>query len=122
MTRQLAVDSLTQQDLVRTVKATEEKYLLYVRKQEEARIGDALDARGILNVTVAQEPRVPALPKRSPVTFAAIGLLLATTMSTGLALATDYLDPAFRTPDEVAASFPYRCWPRYRSALALPEG
>jgi capsular polysaccharide biosynthesis protein len=29
--------------------------------------------------------------------------VLASTFSTGLAFAADYLDPAFRTPDEVIA-------------------
>jgi uncharacterized protein involved in exopolysaccharide biosynthesis len=103
MTRQLAEDSLTQQDLLRTVKAMEEKYLLYVRKQEEARIGDALDALGILNVTVVQSPRAPALPKRSLLMVAMFGFFLAGTISVGLGLAVDYLDPAFRTPDEAVA-------------------
>jgi uncharacterized protein involved in exopolysaccharide biosynthesis len=103
MTRQLAEDSLTQQDLLRTVKAMEEKYLLYVRKQEEARIGDALDALGILNVTVVQPPRAPALPKRSLLMVAMFGFFLAGAISVGLGLAVDYLDPAFRTPDEAVA-------------------
>jgi capsular polysaccharide biosynthesis protein len=35
--------------------------------------------------------------------FALVGLLAAGTVSTGLAFASDYLDPAFRTPEEVIA-------------------
>lgn len=99
--RDLGQNAIRQQDLLREMKASEENYLLYVKKREEARIGDALDAGGILNVAIAEEPSVPALPARSPWTVGLLGLLLAGTVSTGLAFASDYLDPAFRTPDEV---------------------
>ena len=40
----------------------EESYLLYVKKQEEARMDDALDERGIVNVAIAEHPVAPALP------------------------------------------------------------
>ncbi len=102
--RQLGHDAILQQDLLRELKAAEENYLLYVKKREEARIGDALDAGGILNVTMAEPPTVPALPERSAWTFGFLGLLVAGTLSTGLAFAADFLDPAFRTPDEVETS------------------
>ena len=85
------------------LKAAEEKYLLYVNKREEARIEDALDQGGILNVTIAEEPRAPALPARAAWVFGLIGVLLGGTFSTGLAFAADYLNPGFRTPDEVVA-------------------
>ena len=85
------------------VKADEEKYLLYANKREEARIGDALDQGGILNVTIAEHPSVPALPKHSGLFVGAVGLALAGSVSTGLAFGADYFDPAFRTPDEVLA-------------------
>jgi uncharacterized protein involved in exopolysaccharide biosynthesis len=35
--------SIVQQDLQRTARTEEENYLLYQRKEEEARINDALD-------------------------------------------------------------------------------
>ena len=41
---------LRQGDLLGELKAAEAKYLLYVNKREEARIEDALDQGGILNV------------------------------------------------------------------------
>jgi uncharacterized protein involved in exopolysaccharide biosynthesis len=93
--------AITQEDLLRNVKTAEEKYLLYANKREEARIGDALDEHGILNVTIAEQPTVPALPTRSEWRYGLLGLALAATVSTGLAFAADYLDPAFRTPEEV---------------------
>ena len=99
--KQLAEDSITQQDLLRTAKADEEAYLLYLKKREEARIGDALDERGILNVVIAQPPVAPALPVHSAWFFALVGLGAASGVSTGLAFARDFLDPVFHGPDEV---------------------
>lgn len=101
--QQLAEDSVKQGNLLRAVRANEDKYLLYTRKQEEARIGDALDARGILNIAVVQQPRTPVLPKRSFAFCVLAAFLLAVVLSIGLAFGVDYLDPSFRTPDEVKA-------------------
>jgi uncharacterized protein involved in exopolysaccharide biosynthesis len=95
--------AIEQEQLLRSLKGAEEKYLLYVNKREEARIGDALDQGGILNVTVAEEPRTPALPIWSLWMFGAVGLLAGGTVSTGLAFTTDYLATGFRTPEEVFA-------------------
>jgi len=99
----LGDDAIQQDELARNLKAAEDKYLLYVNKREEARIADALDQGGILNVTIAEQPRVPALRARSEWSFGLLGILLAGPMSLGLAFAADYLDPAFRTPEEVVA-------------------
>lgn len=93
--------AIRQGALLRRQKTLEEQYLLYVQKREEARIADALDQQGILNVTVAEQPAVPALPLRSSFTYAGIGLALATGLSAGAAFVADRFDPAFRTPDEV---------------------
>jgi uncharacterized protein involved in exopolysaccharide biosynthesis len=99
----LGDDAVEQDELARNLKAAEEKYLLYVNKREEARIADALDQGGILNVTIAEQPRVPALRARSEWSFGLLGILLAGPMSLGLVFAADFLDPAFRTPEEVIA-------------------
>lgn len=93
--------AIRQEELLRNVKEAEDKYLLYVNKREEARIGDALDQGGILNVMVAEPPTLPALPVRSTMAFGLIGLLLGGTASAGFAFAADSLSSAFRTPDEV---------------------
>jgi uncharacterized protein involved in exopolysaccharide biosynthesis len=100
---QLGDLAIEQEELLRALKGAEEKYLLYVNKREEARIGDALDQGGILNVTIAEHPRVPALPIWSCWMFGAVGLLAGGTASTGLAFAADYLATGFRTPEEVLA-------------------
>jgi protein tyrosine kinase modulator len=99
--RELDKSSLLYQDLVRTQKASEENYLLYLKKREEAQIADALDQTRILNVAVAQEPVVPRLRAQSPWLFGLMGCLLAAVVSLGLAFTLDYMDPSFRTPLEV---------------------
>lgn len=101
ITRQLGEDAITQDDLQNTEKAAEENYLLYVKKQEEARMADALDQRGIVNVAIAEQPVAPALPAWSAWAVIAIGLAAAGTAGTGAAFAVDHLDSAFRTPDDV---------------------
>jgi uncharacterized protein involved in exopolysaccharide biosynthesis len=98
---QLGDRAIEQERLLHDLKATEEKYLLYLNKREEARIGDALDQGGILNVAIAEQATVPALPQLSGLSFALIGVAFAGTVSTTLAFVADYLNPAFRTPDEI---------------------
>ena len=95
--------AVTQDDLQASEKAAQENYLLYVKKQEEARMDDALDQRGIVNVAIAEEPVVPALPVWSPFVVIALGLMGSLTAGTGAAFVVDYLDPAFRNPDDVLA-------------------
>jgi uncharacterized protein involved in exopolysaccharide biosynthesis len=101
--RVLDEKGLVQQDLLRTQKANEENYLLYLKKGEEARIATALDQTRILNVAITEPPSVPALPSRSAWTFALVGCLLASVVSAGLAVTLDYMDQSFRTPSEVSA-------------------
>ena len=97
----LGEDAVHQQDLLRAMKTAEETYLLYAKKTEEARIGDALDERGIVNVAIAESPVAPVLPKHSGWMILLAGLMTAGATSTGIAFAVDYLDPALRTPEEV---------------------
>ena len=92
-----------QQDLLRAAKTEEEKYLLYLGKQEEARISDALDRQRIANVAIAEAATVPILPESRRGLIVALGGLLAGLVSVVLAFTADYWDPSFRTPDEVEA-------------------
>ncbi|HEV2730963.1 MAG TPA: hypothetical protein VGV15_13095 [Terriglobales bacterium] len=101
--RRLGDNAIEQARLLQNLKGAEERYVLYTNKREEARIGDALDQGGVLNVTIAERPRAPALPVRSAWNFGLWGIVLGSTLSTGLAFTADRLDPAFRTPDEVVA-------------------
>jgi uncharacterized protein involved in exopolysaccharide biosynthesis len=98
--RELGEDAITQDDLVSSEKAAQENYLLYVKKREEARMGDALDEDGIVNVAIAEQPVVPALPVWPPATVVLAGIMVALTSGAGAAFAADYLDPALRTPEE----------------------
>jgi len=100
--QRLDQDGLVQQDLLQAAKTQEENYLLYVHKREEARISDALDQCGILNVAMAEEPVVPPLPSRSPLSVAFLTLLLGGTFSLSTAFVLDFMDPSFRTPAQVA--------------------
>jgi len=99
--RRLEDQGIAQEDLKRTAKANEDNYLLYMKKREEARIADALDQTRILNVAIAQNPVVPALPTRSPWIFGLVGCLLASAISIGVVFLLDYSDQSFRTPAEV---------------------
>ncbi len=103
LARQLGDDALTQDDLTSTEQAAQENYLLYVKKREEARMGDALDRGGIVNVAIAEQPVAPALPVWPAAGVAIVGLVAATVTGTGAAFTADYLDPALRTPEEVLA-------------------
>jgi uncharacterized protein involved in exopolysaccharide biosynthesis len=90
-------------DLVRLQKVTEEKYLLYLRKQEEARIEQELDRQRILNVAIAQDAAVPILPQPSlmPVKLGFAGMFALIVALAG-AFGADYYDRTFRTRAEVA--------------------
>lgn len=98
----LTAGDTQQQDLKRAVASAEEKYLLYTRKQEEARISDALDRTRIANVVIAQSPTVPSDPRRTrSLLLLPIGFVAALLLSVGAALAKDASSPAIRTPDEL---------------------
>jgi uncharacterized protein involved in exopolysaccharide biosynthesis len=114
--RRLDEAGIVQQNLLENAKTQEDNYLLYVHKREEARISNALDERGILNVALAEAPVVPALPKRSLLSVALLTLVLGITTSFSTAFTVDRMDPTFRTPDELAG---YLAAP---VLAALPKG
>lgn len=98
----LGEEVLEQSDLQEKLKAAQDKFLLYTSKREEARIGDALDQSGILNVALAQDPRVPALPSWPLWAATSLSFAAALLLGSGTAFTADYFDPSVRTPDEVA--------------------
>ncbi len=93
---------LQQKDLMRTAKAEEANYLLYMKKREEVRISDALDSQRIVNVAVAEPATAPTLPVHTAGVTLLVGILLAGIVSGGAAFIADFLDPSFRTPEEVS--------------------
>jgi len=94
---------LRQGALERSAKIAEGNYVLYQRKLEENRIGDALDKRGILNVMVVEEPMVPAVPLMPIWLVGLTAAAVAGTTSASCAFLADHFDPSFRTPDEVVS-------------------
>lgn len=92
---------IKQQDLLRNIKTAEESYLLYLNKSQQSLISDALDRKQILNVSVSETAAMPSLPVNSPVVLILAGGVLALIISMGCAFGVDYLNPSFRTPDEV---------------------
>lgn len=100
-TQRLDRKEILHQDLVRTAKAQEETYLLYLHKQEEARISDALDRQRISNVVIAEAATAPLEPRSKSFLVVVLAGLFACVASAMLAFAVDYWDPSFRTPQEV---------------------
>jgi uncharacterized protein involved in exopolysaccharide biosynthesis len=99
---QLDGEQMVQQGLLRDAKVAEDNYLLYLRKQEESRIADALDQKRIVNVAIAEAATVPALPSNPAwLPTLLLGSLLGTLVGLGAAFVVDYLDPTIRTPDEL---------------------
>ena len=100
--RTLDGDGVLQENLLHQAKTQEDNYLLYQRKSEEARISDALDRRGILNVAIAEPPTVPILPEHSVLSIGLLAFFFAGIASVSAGCVVDFLDPSFRTPDELA--------------------
>jgi uncharacterized protein involved in exopolysaccharide biosynthesis len=103
MARRLGDDAVAQDDLLSSEHAAQENYLLYVKKREEARMNDALDERGIVNVAIAEQPVAPALPVLSAWIVVMMGFVGAGVSGTAAAFAADHLDPVFCDPDDVQA-------------------
>jgi uncharacterized protein involved in exopolysaccharide biosynthesis len=122
--QQMQSDSVDQQDLMRTAKAEEDSYLLYLRKREEARIGDALDERQILNVAVVEPPVAAALPAHSVLLYFLLAFGVALAFSIGAAFTAEYFDPTIRTPSEARGllEVPVLAWlPERTSGAPTPE-
>jgi uncharacterized protein involved in exopolysaccharide biosynthesis len=98
--RTLDDQSAREQELRRAIKASEDNYLLYQRKEEEARIADAMDRTRIANVTLAEEPTPPAVPV-SRAGLVGGGVLIALLLGTSLPFALDFFTPYFRSRDDV---------------------
>jgi len=98
--QQMQARSIDQQDLMRTAKAEEDAYLLYLRKREEARIGDALDGQRILDVAIVEPPSAASLPVHSFAFYFALAFGLSTMFAIGVAFTSEYFDSTVRTPGE----------------------
>jgi uncharacterized protein involved in exopolysaccharide biosynthesis len=90
-----------QEGLLRDKNAQEANYMLYMRKQEEARISDAMDESRIINVAVVEPVSVPMVPSRSRPLVLLFGFLAAIVFSLGAAVVAEYLDPSLRTSEDI---------------------
>jgi uncharacterized protein involved in exopolysaccharide biosynthesis len=103
-TVQLDQDAVKQAALVREAKADEGNYLLYLNKREQERTSDALDQKRIANVAIAVPAVVPILPAHSPWLIMFLGFFAAMVVAVAAAFVAEYLDPSFRTPEEVMST------------------
>jgi uncharacterized protein involved in exopolysaccharide biosynthesis len=98
----LDAKATVQQDLRRSMKTAEENYLLYKKKEEEARISDALDRTRIANIVVAEPPTVPTSPSSTGrFWILAIGAVLAAIMGLAVAYLLAYISPYVQSPEDV---------------------
>lgn len=100
--RRLDEARIRQDGLLTAVHTARAAHELYQRKQEEARISDALDKTRIANVSLAEEPIVPAFPSNARrLKVLMLGLVASFVASVGLAYLLYVLMPTIRTPDDV---------------------
>ena len=100
--QQLEQAALTHEALKRRWQLYHENYLLYSRKQEEARISEALDREKVTNVSVIDPATVPlraARPNRKM--NLAIGLFLALVVSFGTAFGLGHFDRVIRSRGDI---------------------
>lgn len=97
----LGQKSITQQALLRDVKANEGNYLLYLSKREQEEASGALDKTRIANVSIAVPPASPALPTHGFPFILLVGMGLALVLATAAAYIVDYFDRSFHTPAQV---------------------
>lgn len=93
--------SVKQAALLREAKAGESNYLLYLNKREQEKTSDALDQKRIADVAIAVPPVVSALPAFNPFLVGLGGLIMAVLAAFAAAFLTEWMDPSFRTPDDV---------------------
>jgi uncharacterized protein involved in exopolysaccharide biosynthesis len=121
--QEMQTDSVDQHDLIRAARADEDNYLLYLRKREEARIEDALDARRILNVAIVEPPSVPALPVHSILFYFALSFGAALAFAILVTFTAEYFDPTIRRPEEARSllEVPVLAWlPEKKADLENP--
>lgn len=95
--------NVEQETLLRAVQSAIENQTLYRRKQEEARVSDALDSTRIANVTITDppvQPQRPAGSSRAAVLFA--GLLFVFASAVAAAHITEALTQRLSTPAAVS--------------------
>lgn len=91
------------ENLRRRAQVSEEDYLLYRKKFEEARISAAMDRQKLINVAIAQPSQLPLQPEsQGTVRRLLFGLAVGVLGGLGLAFAVEfYLDRSFTTGQDI---------------------
>ncbi len=89
-------------DIQRRIDMVEKNYQTYANKMEQARISSEMDRQKIANIRIVQTPEAPARPiKPKKKASIAIGVFLATFMSFGVTLVSEYVGQGINTPESV---------------------
>ncbi len=92
------------EDLSRNVTKKAETYQLYAKKQEEARINDALDKQKISNVSMAEAPSTPKNPNnRNRIMAIVLSLGIGLGVCAGSLFLSEMNRKNFLTPKELEA-------------------
>lgn len=92
--RQVSRLEITDQDLKRRADLAEKHYMLYLRKQEDARISDELDRHRIVNVVIVESASAPYAPSGPPKRlYVLLGTLFASGLSLGSMFFIDWIEP-----------------------------
>jgi succinoglycan biosynthesis transport protein ExoP len=91
-------------ELSRNVKIAEEGYMLYRKKYTEAEEAEALDQKGVLNVSVAEPARPPfRVASRGVWFYFAASVLLAAAVAAAGGFAAELADHSIHTPAQLEA-------------------
>jgi uncharacterized protein involved in exopolysaccharide biosynthesis len=88
--------------LQREIQLLEANYRKYSDSLEQARVDEALEKQRISNINVAQPPTLSRQPVRPRKLIALVfGLVIAFSGALAIPLVAEYLDPTFRSSDQV---------------------
>lgn len=100
--RNIEENSPRYEALKKKYELAQNNYLIYLKKQEEARISEALDRERVANVTIVEPATVPISPlKGNKKMNLALGFLLACFVAIGVPYGLSYFDPRIHTPQEI---------------------
>jgi len=84
------------------VSSAKAAYLTYSRKEEQARLSNALDESNIVNVAIVERAVPPTQPESSPIKQLMVtGFAGSLLLGMGIALMRDWLDPSVKTTLQV---------------------
>ncbi|NUO79759.1 hypothetical protein HUU05_06760 [candidate division KSB1 bacterium] len=108
---------LTHENLLRELELLRNNHLLYAKKQEEARISEALDREKVANVSIVDPASVPiAAVRPNRKLNLALGLVLALLVSLGTTLGLGFFDKQIRSSNDLERQL------HLPFIVAIPEG